>query len=280
VIAGARSRATARLRRALTVGALVLALSACDLLGGDVAPAQDGSAPYPAGCAQYELSDGRCERIVAWAGTQLGLDPAGARTIELLGDPGCGEDPPDGQLLCARSTQFIVRIRFLMADGRSVEESLFCGVGGRFSSLCSEQPELLLLSPTRSGYFDTPEGASPVPTAAPDALADARPLEVPAKDIPIDHVGSFEVRIGEALLPNGLLTEATFEVQDTQPDDFQVADGVHLEVEPRNPDGPPLLNVYEAGWREGTRPVEAFIRFEVVEFRPGAVLALRNIVIR
>ena len=274
----ARRTTTDCLRWAAATSALVLVLAACDLLGMDVVADPDGTVPYPGGCEEYDLSAKRCERIVSWAATEQGIDPAGASSIELLGDPGCGQ-PADSNVLCTRTTQFIVRVRFHLPDGRSVEESVFCGVGGQFSPLCSEQPELRLFSPT-SGYTDVPAGSTPIPTAAPDALAQARPLEVPTRDVPIDHLGTYEVRIGEALLPNGLLTEATFAVQDKQPDDFLLSEGVRLDIEPRDPDGPPLWNAYETGWQEGTRRVEAFIRFEVVEFEPGAVLSLREIVVR
>ncbi len=268
-----------RLRWAVLFGGLTLAIAACDLLGIDGPVGPDGAVSYPEGCGQYDLPAKQCERIVAWAATQQGVDPAGASSIELLGDPGCGQ-PPDSHVLCTRTMQFVVRVQFNLPDGRAAEESLFCGIGGQYSPLCSAQPELQLYSPTSSGYTDVPAGSTPIPTAAPGALAQARELEMPTLDIPIDHLGTYEVRIGEALLPNGLLTEASFRAQDTQPDNFLIDDGVHLDVEPRDPDGPPLWNAYETGWQEGTRRVEAFIRFEVVEFEPGAVLSLRDIFVR
>jgi hypothetical protein len=67
-------------------------------------------------------------------------------------------------VLCTRTNQFIVRVRFQMADGRSAEQSLFCGVGGQFSALCTENPEINISSPTLSGYRDVPAGSTPVPS--------------------------------------------------------------------------------------------------------------------
>jgi hypothetical protein len=271
-------------RRIPVLVLLLVAVAGCDLLGVGDPPEADAALPYPDGCAAYDLSAKRCERIVAWAATQQDVDLRDAASIELLGDPGCGDlpagAPPGGQVLCTRTNQFIVRVRFQLADGRSAEQSLFCGVGGQFSPLCTENPEVPISSPTMSGYRDVPAGSTPVPTAAPDALEAARPLRLEAWDAPLDRVGRYEVEVGEAILPNGLLSEASFRLAPEHLGDLQVTeDGITLEVRPMDPGLPPLWNLYETGWQEGTTTVRAVFVFEIVEFTPGSVLELRDIVV-
>jgi hypothetical protein len=130
------------------------------------------------------------------------------------------------------------------------------------------------------GYHDFPEDATPVPTAAPDAIAEATELRIDRLDIPIDHTGLNEVRIGELLLPNGLLTAAEFELVDDWPANVTILDrGVGLEIRSLA-DGKTIYNVYEHGWRDGTERVEAVLVFNVFRFDPGATLGIRNVLVR
>jgi hypothetical protein len=268
-----------------TVRRLVASLSAifivagCSILPG--VPA-GGPLPYPEGCAAFELGDPRCEAIVEELGGRTGIDLAQAREIWLLGDT-CGEGT---NVLCARSGSFVVRARFVTTDGRTAEESLVCGIEAWHSYLCTDDPEILVVTPTSNGYRDLPctgeppaGCASPVPTAAPDALAAARPLEVPVLDVPIDHEGAYDVLVGEAVLPNGILTEAALSLADPSPDGVFMREPAWLDIRSLE-DGSQLVNSYEHGWREGTERVEVRLRFDVERFEPGAVLGLRDVVVR
>lgn len=269
------------------VGILALMLVAlmsggCQLLdladGPDVRPRADGSVDYPEGCAHFGFSERRCDAIVAWAEEQL---PAAHRPVTAI------ELAPDPEPNVARTMSFTALVRFRLDDGTSLDFPLYCGIGGQWSLLCTETPEIRISSPTMGGYTDVPcagEGpngcATPLPTFDPIALRAARPLTIAARDIPIDHAGRYEVPVGLAVLPNGILTEASFRLANSFIQTVSIADAVWLDVRPTDPSAPPFDNYYLRGWHEGTETVEAVLVFEVVSFEPGATLELRDIVVR
>ena len=260
------------------------------VVGSEQAPTQPPAGiglPYPDGCAAYGLSSRRCAYIVGWAEGQAGIDPSSPVTVELLADPLCaaGSSPCDTVRL---GGQFVVRVRLLATDGSSSDQSVFCGLGGDRSLLCTETPVIGRSSPTTSGYHDVPCAgeapenpcASPVPTADPSAVRSAVPLEVPRLEIPIDHTGEYVIPVAEAVLSNGILTEASFGLEDESPTDLIVApEGVHLEVTSLD-GGRPFVNAYDHGWRPGTERVQAELRFTVESFEPGAKLVVTTIVVR
>ncbi len=268
------------LGRATTVAVLLAGVATAILATMGVAqtPPPPGVAlAYPDGCAAYALSPARCAYVVAWAAGQVGTDPATA-TYELLGDPMPG----------ATCTQaFVVRVRVHDAHGASGEASVFCGIGGDASYLCTETPVIARRTPTINGYWDVPcsdeEGevcATPVPTAGESAVAAATPLEVSGLSIPIDRVGLHEVVVGEATLADGILAEASFELAPTTPDQLLVAqDGVTLRLDSLD-GGPPFENGYAHGWRSGVELVRVTLAFEVEAFAPGAVLQVLDLVVR
>lgn len=240
---------------------------------------------YPGGCAAYQLSPHRCDYIVQWAREQAGYGPADPVEVELLGDPACA----DGTVDCfvARTQSFVVRVRFTGPDRGPGDQSIFCGVGGGSSLLCTDAPVIRRSTPTTNGYRDVPcsgeapDGcASPVPSAAPTDLAAAQPLQVSALRIPIDHIGAYSIVVGDAVLPNGLLTEATFGLADESPTDTLVTpEGMSLVI--RSLDGgAPFESIYEHGWHTGTERVRATLVFEVESFEPGAVLVATDIAVR
>jgi hypothetical protein len=198
--------------------------------------------------------------------------------MEVIPDP-TPEVRDDGMILRTTSGGQPVDLNVRLADGTIEQVALMC-VGVNTEPACVDDPRLSATSVTQGGYHDTPEGASPVPSAAPDALAGAMELRLDHLDIPIDHTGPHEVRRGEAHLPNGLLTTADFALIDDWPADVTIIEGgVHLEI--RSPeDGRPIWNIYEHGWREGTERVEAILVFDVFRFEPGATLSIRDVVIR
>lgn len=242
--------------------------------------------PYPAGCGVYHLSPRRCDYIVAWAMQQAGDPEATDVTVQLLGDPEC----PEGTRTCNvdRTQSFVVRVRLITAGGATRDESVFCGIGGDASLLCTESPVIRRSSPTMAGYTDIPCAgvapqspcASPVPSPDPSALAAATMLRVGQLSIPIDHVGAYAIPVGEALLPNGVLREAAFELRNDTPADFLVSpEGVSLMIESLD-GGSPFDNIYAHGWHPGTERVKATLVFAVESFEPGAVLEATGITVR
>jgi len=249
------------------------------------APLAVSPLPYANGCATFHLSIHRCQAIVDTLAAGLKIKPSDATSIELLGDPGCGNGPSVG---CIRSTSFVVRVRFHLPDGHAPEDSVFCGVGGQYSILCTESPEVRVSAdPMHEGYLDIPCAgeapagcASPVPTIDPAAAADARPLLVKAMDIPLDRVGPYSVDLGKATLANGVLTDASFTLADLHPTTWSTTeDGVRLVLESLD-GGPPFSNTYEHGWRPGVERVIAKAVFEITAADPGAVMPIRDIVVR
>jgi hypothetical protein len=273
-----------RTTRPVLLLALLVVVGACSLLPAGGADAE--GEPYPAGCAAYGLSEHRCKAIVEELAARLDVDRAAVAGIELLGDPGCGTDDPN--VLCTRTTSFVVRVRFHLADGRSLEDSVFCGVGGQHSILCTESPEIRVSSPMLGGYHDVPcageppDGcASPVPTIDPATAADAAPLVVPELDVVLDRVGEYRIEVGDATLPNGILRDAAFTLADLHPTTFATTEeGVRLEVLPGGPGGDPLWNLYEHGWRKGLERVSVILVFEITSFEPGATLEVRDLIVR
>ena len=138
------------------------------------------------------------------------------------------------------------------------------------------------------GYMDTPcageppDGcATPVPTVDPAAAADATELRVERLDIPIDHVGDYAIKLGEARLPNGLLSVADFAfVDDTPRGVLMLSPGAVIRIHSLEPDGLPFANIYEHGWRAGTERVEAVLAFHVDHVEPGASLSIKDVVVR
>jgi hypothetical protein len=154
---------------------------------------------------------------------------------------------------------------------------------------CLDDPHLRAMSPTIAGYRDVPcDGeppagcASPVPPPDPEARAAARELRVPRLDIPIDHVGHYEIAVGAATLPNGILTTAEFGfASPAWPSDFTIAEGI-VQLTVRSLDHPERFfwNIYDHGWIEGTERVEAILEFDVLHQEPGAELSIADIVVR
>jgi hypothetical protein len=246
-----------------TVLVAAVALGACGL-GGFFGESQTAKA-----CAQV-FSAARCLAMTDEAASQLHVTREDIAALEVL------PEPDDN--LQVRSGGPPIDVRVTLGDGSVHRVTMPCA-GIPSSPSCFDEPRLQISSPSEGGYFDHPEGASPVPTAAPDALAAASSLRIDRLDIPIDHVGRFEVRLGEAALPNGLLTTATFDLVDPWPAGVTIIEGgVRLEVRSLV-DGRILWNVFEHGWRDGTEPVEAVLIFDVFRFDPGAVLAIRSVVV-
>lgn len=248
-------------------------------------PPADVALPFPDGCPAYDLAPRRCAYIIGWALAQAG-ETADDATTWLLGDPECDGQPAGCAVL--RTTAFIVRIRVIPTVGRPSDHPVFCGLGGEATMLCTDTPLVRVRTPI-AGYHDVPCGptpggepgsacATPLPTIAPAAARKAVPLEVGRIAIPIDHDGAYSIDLGDAVLPNGILTEATATLVDERRSDVLIPDGIRLKVV--GADGKPLENAYTHGWRRGTERVHVRLVFSVESFDPGVVLELVNVVVR
>jgi hypothetical protein len=219
----------------------------------------------------------RCQAMIDSVAARLHTTREDVVLLEIMPDP--TPRVVDGVVILeTRGGAAPIELRATLADG-STHRTSMCG-GIPSGPACMDEPKLDTAGFMDGGYHDVPEGSSPVPSAAPDAVLAATGLLIDRLDIPIDHTGHHEVRIGEALLPNGLLSTVYFELVDDWPANLTIIEGgVHLEIRSMV-DGKPIFNIYEHGWREGTEPVEAILVFDVFRFDPGATLSIRDVVVR
>jgi hypothetical protein len=251
-------------------------------------PPADVALPYPDGCPAYGLSPRRCAYIVDWALAEAGVAADGA-TVQLLGDPLC-EGEPAGCVSGDRlgGGVFLVRVRVTPVTGQATDHPVFCGLLGEASLRCADAPLIRVISPM-SGYHDVSCGpvpggepgsdcATPLPTIAPPAAGSAVELRVSEIAITIDRAGAYSIDVGGAVLPNGILSEASATLANDRRSDVLIPDGIHVEVV--GEDGQPLRNAYDHGWRPGTERVRVHLVFTVESFDPGATLEITDVIIR
>jgi hypothetical protein len=260
---------------AVVAAALAVVLAGCGWWPRTTIGEAEPQVPQPCGQVFNRV---RCLAMTDSVANQLTTTREDIVSLVVLPPP--TPEVRDGQvILRMHSGGQSVELLVTLADGSVHPATIFC-VGIPDDPGCFDDPHLTATSVTHGGYHDTPEGASPVPSAAPDALAEATELRIDQLDITIDHVGRHEVRLGEARLPNGLLTTADFQLVDDWPSDVTILDrAVGLEVRSLS-DGEPIWNIYEHGWREGTERVEAVLVFNVFRFEPGAKLSIQDVVVR
>lgn len=255
------------------------------LLGGLLlATACSGAVPYdptPKDCAQV-YSVRRCLFMADTATefTEWTRDDVAAMAI--IPDP-----PPrtDG-ILETRGGARPITVRVILEDG-STFDTMMCG-GVPSGPACRDEIPVGPATSGLNGYRDVPCAGEPpdgcpsaVPSIAPDAMTAAEPIRVTVVEVPVDHVGTYEQIVGEGSLPNGILTEVAYVMADAYPTNITFAGGgPYLEIRSLEPDGRPFDNYYTHGWREGVERIEAVLVFEVRRFDPGAVLAIRDVVVR
>jgi hypothetical protein len=193
----------------------------------------------------------------------------------------------DGVLITRSGSGFNVRLT--LTDGTTLEALMCPGVSRGPACTDTQQLEARSSIADGGGYHDVPcpDGSpphscgTPLPTLQAAAVAAARPLSADRLAIPIDHVGSYEVSLGEASLANGVATLASFAFVDEWPVDRSLRDGfAQIDLRSREPDGKPFQNYYDHGWRPGLERVEALLVFEILWSEPDAVLAIRDVVVR
>jgi hypothetical protein len=256
----------------------------CQAMGPSGGMGSQDEVPYPAGCGAHGLSPLRCSMIVDQLARAAGITTAEAVAIGLLGDPGCGEAQ---DTLCTRTTPFIVRARFHLPDGRALEQSQFCGVGGQYSILCTEHPDVYVSVPT-DGYGDVPcvgddlsSCATRFPGPDPVAANAERPVSVETLVIPLDHVGNYSVEVGEGTLANGILETSTMTLDEGGPATYLLSEGgIRLVLKSAESDGRPFDNYYAHGRRDGLERFTARVEFKVQRYDAGAAITLRDILVR
>ena len=257
---------------AVAVGLLVvagLALFAVGALGRTMQPPD----LY---CALNQFSTQRCNAIVDQGVRIAGL-PADAVTRVELG-------APDGRT-ASLGGQLVAVARITLADGQMVDAEVWCvGVGGEYRPWCSDDPAIELWTGANhdvpcSGDTDPPSGCATPIALDPATVAQARPLVIDAVDVPAS-VGHHEILLGSAWLANGYLDEATFALADPAPDGIAVPDGIRMEVRPTDPARPPFMNVYDRGVIPGLEEATAWLVFDVEASPEGAVLQVRDVLVR
>ena len=212
-----------------------------------------------------------------WVAVQLGTTQEQVASLLVIPQPTPGT--VDGVTI--RSGGPPVDVEVTLRDGSAHRLTLNCA--GISANECADDPHLEAWSVMHGGYYDgtAAELLGGRPTIAPDALADAMALRVARLDIPIDHIGQYGVPVGEARLPNGILTAADFALVDDWPTGVSiVSGGVILEIRSLDEGGKPIRSIYEHGWHPGSEQVEAVLVFNVAHFDPGAMLGIKDIVVR
>jgi hypothetical protein len=250
------------------------------LVAGCSAPADVPPSPQP--CGEVYGSQ-RCLALIDEAASRSGRTRDDVTAIDIVRFP----TSRDGVLITRSGGGFTVRLT--LSDG-TTRDAVMCG-GVSMSPACSDIQRLEARSSVADGggYKDVPcpDGAAPhtcgtpLPTLEPAAEAAARQLSVRRFPIAIDHVGPYEVSLGKASLPNGIATVASFEFADEWPLDVSLQEGVaQINLHSLEPDGKPFQNYYDHGWRPGVERVEAVLVFDVLWFEKGAVLDIRDVVVR
>jgi hypothetical protein len=255
---------------------VLLALAALALAGCGVAGflgPQGG--PYPGACADLGFPTRQCAAMVARAETQAGVKAADATSIDIL--------PPTDDGIRRLSGGMKSRVRFHLADATALTEEIWCiGVGGGADYACVSDPTIGIgaghvdSDVPCTGDGDPPTGCATFPpTPRPESRAAAKPLRVPVLDIPLDHLGSYRVEVGEAGLPDGAFTTSTASVANERPADFWIENAA-LVIEPVDPARPPIGSIFREPF-DGVEQVRVALVFDVTELKPGAVLRVRDI---
>jgi len=253
----------------LVVASLLVA--GCELLA---APQAQGG-PYPGACAALGFPARQCAAIVAQARTEAGVNAADVAATDVL--PASGDDT------MRLGGQLIARVRFHFAGGASRQLDVWCvGIGSPADRVCSNDPHIMVARGEGDHDVPCPDGvalevcASEPPQPGPAAVARARPLRVAALDVPIDHLGPYEIKVGNVGLPNGYVSRHDLRLLDDSPEEFWIDRGIRLELRPIIAGRPAIGNVHRDAF-DGTEPAAVFLVFEVSDLSPGGVLRVRDI---
>jgi hypothetical protein len=232
----------------------------------------------PKECGQV-FDRARCLAMADVASAEVGKTRADVAVLAIVPNP---EPERERKTLGGGAP---IHLTFTLTDG-TVHETRICGLLS-LAPACTSNPRLAARS-IRSAYTDVPcagpapDGcATPVPSVEPEALDASSPVAIDVVRIPIAKQGLHEIRLGEGSLPNGILSEASFEFAEEWPEDVALKDGTAwLGVRSLEPGGKAVENIYTHGWRPGIERFSAILTFEVLWFAPGATLEVRKVVVR
>lgn len=253
-------------------------------------PTENRAPAFPDSCGNLGLTINMCAGFAAWAIGQAGIQPGHVQQIEVT-----KVECPGGSACSTGAIGYLVDVYIVTDLGGSSHEVHDCsrrpGTLGGIDFLCSTimtgDGRLIqypgLGSPISGGYRDTPcsgEGpvgcATPLPTIDSSALADSVSLTIASMQIPIDHAGTYSVVLGQASLPNGVLSAASAKVTSSPTNPLVAYEGYRLTITSLD-GGPPFDNYYAHGWRPGTERVEVTLTFTVLMFEPGAQVVVEGI---
>ena len=255
---------------------LVLAVStlaACSLVG--LTGPTGGR--YPDACESLDFPARQCDAIVAVAQANASIAPETVTSIDIL------PPSPQGGGLVGR--RMVAEVRFHRSGQPDQTEEVWCdGSGVTRDDAYACDPDARLGVSGGLGH-DVPcateeiETCATLPASPRSAVrAIARPLRVASLDIPIDHLGPYELEVGDAGLPDGVMSTRSGTLAETNPETFWIADGIRIDVRPVDPTRPPVGSVYREGF-DGVEPVKVFLTFDVTELKSPSVLQVRDLVV-
>ena len=248
-------------------------LAACSVLG----LGRPTGGRYPDACASLDFPSRQCDAIVAVAQANASIAPETVTSMDIL--------PPSSQGGGLVGRRMVAEVRFHRSGRPDQAEEVWCNGSGatRDSALACNPNARLGISggldhdvPCATEAIETCATLPPSPRPAVQALA--RPLRVPSLDIPLDHLGSYEVDVGDAGLPDGVLSTRSGSLAEPNPETFWIAEGIGIDVRPVDPTRPPVGSVYREGF-DGVEPVKVFLTFDVTELTSPSVLQVRDLVV-
>lgn len=241
-------------------------------------PSASRSMPI-SGCEAMGFSPSRCTAIVARARASAQPPfPANEVIAATVGPP----PAPEFSL----GSFPLAEVRLALVGGGTAQVVVRCGIPGPSDRACNPDARIYISGGVdhdvpcgaEEGGPDNPCATLP-PTARPGSVAAAQPLRVAVFDIPLGRTGQYEVLVGEAGLPDGVLNERSARLVDDTPTTFWIDDGVRIDVRPDDPSRPSIGSIYRDPF-DGVEPVHVWLVLDVVEVAPGAVLQVRDLVIR
>ena len=221
----------------------------------------------------------QCEAIVAVAQSQTG---ASRRETYLDRHPAADARRPARS---ARRHGLAGAVPPFRPNRTRTEEVWCIGVGRRRTRCLQPDPTIGI------GMRGTSATTSRAPATATETLRDAAayapaggpgdrpgPSASRVLDIPLDHLGPYEVEVGEAGLPDGALSTRSATRRRRAARDFLDREGPRSTCEPVDPARPPIGNIYREPF-DGVEPSQGHPRVRRHRVQSGSVLQVRDIVV-
>ena len=258
--------------RPALLASVVCVLAACSALG--LGPT---GGRYPDACESLDFPAPQCDAIIAVAQANASIAPETVTSMDIL--------PPSSQGGGLVGRRMVAEVRFHRSGQPDQTEEIWCSGASttRISAIACYADASIGIG----GHIDhdVPCATEAIETCAtlppsprPAARARAQPLHVAVLDIPLDHLGSYEVEVGEAGLPDGTLSTMSAALGDPNPESFWIGEGVGIEVRPVDPARPEIGSVYRDPF-DGVEPVKVFLVFDVTELKSPSVLQVRDLVV-